>query len=42
MGAFPPELLEELSKQSAEELEAQGVPEEIIKQINEMQQEKTE
>ncbi len=38
MGALPPELLEELSKQSAEELEAQGVPEEIIEQIKKMQQ----
>ena len=42
IGGLPPELLESLSKQSAEALEAQGVPKEIIEQMKEMNQEKAE
>ncbi len=41
MDGLPPALLEELSKQTDEELEAQEVPKEIIEQIKKMQ-EKTE
>lgn len=39
---LPPQLLEELAKKSVEELEAQGVPKEIIQQIKAAQQEQAE
>ncbi len=38
MDGLPPALLEELSQQSTEELEAQGVPKEIIERIKKMQE----
>lgn len=41
ISAIPPQLLEELSKQSPKELEAQGVPIEIIEQIKAMTAEET-